>query len=46
MARMGDNRGVYRVLVIHLRERGRHHLVELHLSGRTMLNYIFTKYDD
>jgi len=39
VARMGDNRGTYRVLLGHLRERD--HLEDLGLHRRMILKYIF-----
>jgi len=41
LARMGDRRGVYRVLVEHLRERD--HLEEPDVDGRIILRCIFKK---
>ena len=43
VARMGDRRGVYRVLVGNLRERN--HLEDPGVDGRMILRWIFRKWD-
>jgi hypothetical protein len=43
LARMGERRGVYRVVVGNLRERD--HLEDPGVNGRTMLKWIFRKWD-
>ena len=43
MARMGDRRGVYRVLVGNL--EGKNHLEDLDADGRIILRWIFRMWD-
>jgi len=43
LARMGERRGVYRVVVGNLGERD--HLEDPGVNGRTMLKWIFRKWD-
>jgi hypothetical protein len=43
VARMGEGRGVYRVLVGNLRERD--HWIEPGVDGRIILRWIFRKWD-
>jgi len=43
VARMGERRGVYRVLVRKLRERD--HLGDPGVDGRIILRWIFSKWD-
>ena len=43
VARMGEERGVYRVLVVNLRERD--HCGDLGVDGKIILRWIFRKWD-
>jgi len=43
VARMGEKRGVYRVLMGNLRKR--HHLEDQGVDGRIILRWIFRKWD-
>jgi hypothetical protein len=41
---MGDNRGAYRDLAGNIRER--HHLEDLGVDGKIILNWIFNNWDE